>query len=289
MPIQHAQAAHPTAEKGWRECLQCRALVPSTATTQPCPSTNLVHEPFDRDDHRLVRDVPSDPGEHQWKVCSKCRMLFFGPNGFKSVCPADGATHNGSASPDYSLALNVPDLVGHNDWRRCFQCESLFFNPRQSTSVCPAGGIHLPGLDTYTLIADWAHPTMMTEGHFINGGNTNFLQGGNTPWPAGSVTPRLRRYDGTETSVQIQVHPFSPGDTEITVEWLNESDTWVDFNYAGTERGTELQPYNTFNEGITGVGRGGTLRIKPGNSPESARVTKPMKIRAEGGPATIGR
>ena len=112
--------------------------------------------------------------------------------------------------------------------------------------------------------------------------------GGNTVWAGGSVTPSLRWYNGSPTPYRFYVRPFQSGDQTITVEWWNISDVWVDFVYTGTERGTASQPYNTFQEGVDAVGHGGTLRVRAGQSGESGRVTKRVRVRAVGGPVTIG-
>ena len=86
------------------------------------------------------------------------------------------------------------------------------------------------------------------------------------------------------------MHPFNPGDTEITVEILSEYDTWVNFGYVGPESGSFSEPYNTFQEGINAVGWGGNLRIRPGTTPETAtNISKRMTITAEGGVVTIGQ
>lgn len=67
-----------------------------------------------------------------------------------------------------------------------------------------------------------------------------------------------------------------------------ETATWVDFNYAGTETGSFMQPYNTANEGTTNVPAEGLLRIKAGSTIETLRVIKPMRIEAAGGAAQMG-
>jgi hypothetical protein len=77
--------------------------------------------------------------------------------------------------------------------------------------------------------------------------------------------------------------------TPLQVGWLK---TWVDFNYAGTERGTFSQPYATFLNGVNGMYPSTQLWIKSGQSHEPQhfplRVTKAMTINASGGSASIG-
>lgn len=63
---------------------------------------------------------------------------------------------------------------------------------------------------------------------------------------------------------------------------------WVDFLHAGSELGTEGSPFNTLAEAIAALLDGGTIQIKPGNSIETMRITKPMRIEASGGAVRIG-
>jgi hypothetical protein len=64
---------------------------------------------------------------------------------------------------------------------------------------------------------------------------------------------------------------------------------WVDFNYNGFfQFGTYALPYHTLGQGVSAVASGGTIALKPGTSPETMTITKPMNITAIGGAATIG-
>jgi hypothetical protein len=54
--------------------------------------------------------------------------------------------------------------------------------------------------------------------------------------------------------------------------------------------GTYDRPYNTLVRGVNAVAAGNTILIKaPGASSETLQISKPMKIFAVGGSATIGR
>lgn len=66
------------------------------------------------------------------------------------------------------------------------------------------------------------------------------------------------------------------------------SPVWVDANYAGTEIGSETQPYNTLAEGCDLVLSGGVIKVKPGTSNETLRIEKAIRIEAVLAPATIG-
>ena len=67
----------------------------------------------------------------------------------------------------------------------------------------------------------------------------------------------------------------------------------MDFSYPGgpflPERGTIDAPYNTLNEGVVAVSRGGTIKIRSGSTGERPSIGKPMSIEAVGGPVNIGQ
>jgi len=68
---------------------------------------------------------------------------------------------------------------------------------------------------------------------------------------------------------------------------------WVDFAYAGTETGSQSQPYNTLAEGVAAVATNGAINFK-GNTAvnrtgATARITKAMTLNAIGGAVVLGR
>lgn len=281
-PVGFVDAALPKAERGWGLCTNCHGLW-LFATGGRCPATGSAHLTEEKfKDFVLVKDDPFSPGEHGWCCCSRCQQLFSFAWQVQSVCPA-GGTHDSTGSGAYCVPrLGDPEAIGGGSrWHRCTHCQVLFRDPPANT-VCPAATNHCAGTESYlvTTTGAWA---MTTEGA------PNFELGGSTPWGSGVNLPRLHWYDGTEMPVGIAVHPFSTGAESITIEILSQYDTWVDFNYTGTENGTFGQPWNTFAEGVAATGHGGTMRIKTGRSAETARVTKHLFIQAYNGPATIGR
>src|SRR5262249_3910644 len=168
----------------------------------------------------------------------------------------------------------------------CNKCQSLFYGPNQSGSNCPKDGLQHDG----SLGSDYAMVRSLYHESVFTAGAPDLNQGGNLVWGSGSTTPYLKWLDGTATSTRIYVHPFSAGDPFITVEWLTEGDTWVDFAYSGIfEFGTFDFPFNTFAEGQSAVPHGGTLKIKHSSSSERPSVSKRVRIEAYGGPVTIGR
>jgi hypothetical protein len=114
--------------------------------------------------------------------------------------------------------------------------------------------------------------------------------GGRALWPSGALTPFLNWYDGTSTSVRIQVRPFAAHSNSITVEWLRETSFWVDFNYSGLpQNGAFDTPFPTATDGVSASGWGGTLIFKTGMSAETLTINKRLELRAYNGPVTLGR
>jgi subtilase family serine protease len=65
---------------------------------------------------------------------------------------------------------------------------------------------------------------------------------------------------------------------------------WVAFGGPDSGAGTYDRPYNTLALGATHVSAGGTILFKTaGSSPETMTLSRPMTLRAIGGPATVGR
>lgn len=208
--------------------------------------------------------------------------MFFGPGQASSRCPAGGA-HDGAASGDYALAMNDSQAPGQKDWRWCNKCQSLFFGPHASQSDCPSGGRHDGSTSgNYAALLEGQNYVVWSEGA------PDFVRGGNTLWAGGSITPRLRRLNGTETRLRIYVHPFAIGTESIVVEWWNEQEYWVDYNYPGGfpffEFGTFDFPYNTLGEAAAAAPFGGMALIKAGIGNESIHLTKRLRIESWAAP-----
>jgi hypothetical protein len=292
-----------SAQNLWRFCDKCKGLhfisnedTPSygrcpagenhVATSSPGYPAGIVV------DYQIVMNNANAPGQHDWRWCSKCQGVFYGPNQASSRCPAIGA-HDGSASGNYSFVLNDPIAPGQQNWRWCQKCQGLFYGPNQGTSKCPADGFRHDGSMSanYAMLQAGSNSVVWAE--WTGGWSWSpprYGRGANQLWDAGTITPYLRWVDGSSSCTKIHVHPFNIGDGAITVEWVDEACTWVDFNYFGIfEFGLFEYPYNTLAEGLNAVSWGGTLRIKPGTTPETAHISKAMKIDAYGGTATLGR
>ncbi|MBI5385940.1 MAG: hypothetical protein HZA90_14775 [Verrucomicrobia bacterium] len=280
-----ADLSWPDAEQGWRECTECRSLMFGTTATGQC-SAGGTHTPF-RDDHGLVKNDTSEPGQSGWRRCSKCQSLFYGPNQAASNCPG-GGTH-AAASGDYTL-ITDSTVLAHHYWRRCTKCETLFLcwlygQPSLTTNgLCVVGGTHSADMSVeYTLPAFWAVKALQAEAY------PDLRRGESTVWPSDSATPWLWWYDQTPACVNVQVRPFTTGTNSITIDWTSEMGTWLDFFYTGTENGTYSLPYNQMAEGVGAVASGGYVHIKSSRSTDSPHITKAMRLRAYGGHVIIGR
>jgi hypothetical protein len=92
-------------------------------------------------------------GQHEWRRCSQCRVLFFGPA--PSKCPKSALGHSAAGSPDYDLVLDWPFFFAPGDasWRFCKNCAGLFTSG--GASKCPVAGNPAHnglGSGTYSLV-----------------------------------------------------------------------------------------------------------------------------------------
>jgi len=280
-----AEIAWPDAERPWHECMKCRALTLKTSPLGTCPAGGR-HDPF-QDLHGMIKNDPSVSGETDWKRCTKCQSLFYGPRVTSSVCPAGGQHNPGSGT--YTLFTD-PGVLANPHWHRCTRCETLVrkwetsYSPWTTNSVCPAGGRHTPDTNTqYRVPSFWAIRTILAEAH------PDLRRGHNKVWPGGSRTPWLHWYDRTPACVSVEVSPFDTGNRYLQISWTSEPGVWVDFSYTGIKNGSFWQPFNQLNEGVNAVAPGGYLYIKHSATPLPANVTKSMYIRTYNGPVRIGK
>jgi M6 family metalloprotease-like protein len=283
-----AEAALPNnAQNDWWYCDKCKGMhfMGTASSPGPCPAGDHhnAHQPGARD-YRVRLNDPAAPGQHGWSWCRKCQGLFLGLNQSTSHCPASG-THDGSQSGDYALNNGTHAQYEDTSWRWCKKCQGLFHGPSQAKSRCPdpAGGTHDGSSSgTYGVPMRMIHYALAAEGA------PDLIYAGIQLWVGGTSTPVLRWYDGSLVGARISVRPFMPGAGSLMVEW-GEQDSWVDFNFSGTEYGTFSNPFNTLAEGVGAAFPNGILHIKMGHSPVVATLSKPMQIQAYGGPVTLGR
>jgi M6 family metalloprotease-like protein len=296
LTIPRVDAGPLPAQGQWRFCSKCNGLHYITSDTSPsygpCPQGGM--HVGGTTPYQVVVNNGNAPGQHGWRLCSKCQGMFFGPNQSGSQCPA-GGTHDGSSSGDYSFVQNDSTSPGQQNWRWCQKCQGMFYagtdqsgNPMFAAGVCPVSGQHDgTASGNYAVLLSGLDRAVWSEGPPIV--PPRFGRGNSTAWHGGDLTPYLRWSDGTQTQVQLFVRPFNPGDGSITVEWRAEYDTWVDFNWNFIENGTFNFPFNTLVEGLGAVTYGGNLYFKSGTTPETAYINKRMIMRAYGGPVTLGR
>lgn len=98
-----------------------------------------------------VTSAPALPvgTQKDWRHCTKCEGLYYGPNAAKSKCPADNGHHTAGGSWNYALP-HVARTAKQTSktqpgWNWCSKCQGLFFGPKQGASVCPASGRHTVG------------------------------------------------------------------------------------------------------------------------------------------------
>lgn len=108
--------------------------------------------------------IPPVNYQNRWRICSKCKGLFFAQGVEESICPEGGKHSFSIDSIGYSLAHDS-NASGQTGWRWCDNCQGIYFGPNIETSRCPNGGNHIMvGSGRYTIIknnpnapgqADW--------------------------------------------------------------------------------------------------------------------------------------
>jgi murein DD-endopeptidase MepM/ murein hydrolase activator NlpD len=130
-------------QRDWRACDKCRSLFFAPRIGQSkCPGNNNGHHVIaagSARDYFLPLDSSDAPGQHGWRWCDKCQILWMGLNS-GSVCPA-GGSHSKAFSGEYAVILNrETDGPGEKGWRWCHKCQGLWYD--KTPSACPAGGAH---------------------------------------------------------------------------------------------------------------------------------------------------
>jgi hypothetical protein len=124
------------AQSNWRWCQKCGILFYPNAGSK-CPADGFAHDPTSSGDYMPILDIDDasnlGQAQSQWRYCSKCKGMFFGPNKAISVCPVS-SQHDDSESGNYFLKVNVDDV--QRRWRRCGKCHSIFYKG-DSVSYCP--------------------------------------------------------------------------------------------------------------------------------------------------------
>jgi hypothetical protein len=135
----------------FRWCSKCQGLFygPWVAASRcPAGDTHTPPEVTGSTNFQLPVNVPASADtQSQWRWCSKCQGLFYGPSVAASRCPA-GDTHTPpetSGSSNYGLPRDIAgEFALQKQWRWCSKCQGLFYGPWVAASRCPAGDTHTP-------------------------------------------------------------------------------------------------------------------------------------------------
>jgi hypothetical protein len=63
---------------------------------------------------------------------------------------------------------------------------------------------------------------------------------------------------------------------------------WVDFDYSGSENGTQAHPFNSIFQAEAAAPDDYIMKIRDGVSPEVGTLSKPGQLRAIGGTVRVG-
>jgi hypothetical protein len=284
------------SETNWWYCGRCHALY-YTHSGGYCVGTGVGHSARYTSggllDYRIAVNNALAWGESGWRRCFACQEMFYGPNQANSFCGKTSQPHQAVDGDDYTIPTDTlaPFYPFHGPaWQRCTNCQSLFSTEDTASPPPPATYNRCPARNSLPHQGAGLNYDLVLHGNWLTvaaEGAPDLFYASSVVWTAGTNTPPLRYYDFTQSRTRVYVHPFPANADSITVEW-GLDDVWVDFYFYGIERGTFSQPYNTVAEGVADVFPGSTLHIKQGHSPETRRITKPMRIQGYNGKATIG-
>jgi hypothetical protein len=139
----------------WRRCSKCQGLFCWTSMVGVpggfCPADGNIHSDDGSLNYTVAANLsPWNGSQGGWARCSKCAMLWFGPNQSSSVCPKDLGNHDSNSSASYYMIGTGNGALGETGWKWCSRCQSAWSG--RSGSVCPAGGTHSTnGSGDYTL------------------------------------------------------------------------------------------------------------------------------------------
>jgi hypothetical protein len=89
----------------WASCPKCQGMhFAGSPNKGVCPADGQQHTQTNSFDYVLRHDLPAAPNfQTEWRACSRCLVLFFGP--FQGKCPLGGA-HSGANSFNYGLQFH---------------------------------------------------------------------------------------------------------------------------------------------------------------------------------------
>lgn len=93
----------------------------------------------------------------QWRWCSRCQGLFYGPQQSTSICP--GAPHHtiGAGSFNYSLTHDSPPITNslQSGWYWCSNCKGSYYGgiaPNNGRCPISPGALHVAGASYHYLM-----------------------------------------------------------------------------------------------------------------------------------------
>jgi hypothetical protein len=140
-------------------------------------------------------------------------------------------------------------------------------------------GDGLTNLEEFVAQTDPTDPD--TDDDWLDDGDEINGIGGYTCDPTDDDTDGDGIGDGSEVNLGT--------DPDDSLDCPSSSTVYVDFGYnANVELGSDIQPFNTLDEGIIVVTSTGTLKVEAGDTPETPRMTKAMRVEALNGAVRIG-
>ncbi len=214
-------------EKGWRRCRKCQGLFLTENSRGmllgTCPASQkygglILHDGTQSPPY-VMRLGEGDPNAHMgcwWRLCRKCKGLFFAKDPNLGACPASGK-HDAKDSPVYSLRFGDGVAGMESGWRYCQRCRGLFCG-LLDPGVCPAGGKH-DGTQSYDFFMRFDNPSPPKDRVFDL---PSLVFDGSVPISGSS---RLTIRDDGSWSIQSHFH--DSGALEYNLSWLwSVKDCW---------------------------------------------------------------
>jgi hypothetical protein len=125
---------------GWNCCSRCLTLFFGGPAPGACPAGG-VHDHTGSWDLFMLHvdgDIAGPNQQPAWRMCEKCRVLFYGLNAASSSCAAGGQHH--ASAPWFAVQVDDGSSpTNQQGWRWCKNCQALVWAMNPSPGPCPAG------------------------------------------------------------------------------------------------------------------------------------------------------
>ncbi len=126
-------------QRQWFWCRNCAEIFHSDNNENGgvCPATTFAHNLTGSSEYFFdynggARNYSSQP---QWTWCSKCQVLFYGPDIASSACPGGPLNHTAGSTTSYEVA--VQSVSGfQTGWNYCAYCTCLFHGSGHPAGYC---------------------------------------------------------------------------------------------------------------------------------------------------------